>query len=398
MKKDEQEKNSMLPARPVVKKKNARLPKCYRETDRHGKTRYYFRAERRGKRILIKGVFGSEEFMTNYMALANGQFAPVVAPMMITRRPDMRTVGSLILDYKANNQQFKLNREGTTKKGYNSRLAQIDRDYGDCPLSTFDRQTIISFLEDFDDAPGAGLDTHKKFKILIKHAMDTGWMAGDPMVGLKRPKGGTIRPWTEDEVAQFIERWPLGTRQHLALMLTLHLGQRRSDTYRMAWSDINPRTGRIKVHQQKTDAKLEIAIHEDLLYVLDDAHRQRGDVVGINDPILKTEAGIGFTVAGFSGWMRDAITAAGLPLDCKVHGLRHLAGVRLVEAGCTDEEAMAILGHTSSTSLRIYTKGAEQRRLGDAAIHKLEQTRNKPVPNRGFKFGTLPKREIKTNS
>jgi enterobacteria phage integrase len=127
----------------------------------------------------------------------------------------------------------------------------------------------------------------------------------------------------------------VGDRQHLAFCLTEFLGQRRSDTHRMSWSDINPRTGRIKVTQQKTDTKLEIPIHKDLIYVLDEAHARRGKLVGLNDPIIKTEAGIGFTVAGLSDWFRDAITAAGLPLDCKPHGLRHLAGVRMSEAGCT---------------------------------------------------------------
>ena len=166
----------------------------------------------------------------------------------------------------------------------------------------------------------------------------------------------------------------------------------------MSWCDINARTGRIKITQQKTGTKLEIPIHEDLLYVLDDAHAKRGKVVGLNDPIIKTEAGIGFTVAGFSDWFRDAITAAGLPLDCKPHGLRHLAGVRMSEAGCTDEEMMAVLGHRSATSLRIYTKGADQRRLSGNAITKVEQNRHKASPTRAFKFGELPKRERDTGT
>ena len=61
----------------------------------------------------------------------------------------------------------------------------------------------------------------------------------------------------------------------------------------MSWCDINARTGRFKITQQKTGTKLEIPIHEDLLYVLDDAHAKRGKVVGLNDPIIKTEAGGG---------------------------------------------------------------------------------------------------------
>jgi enterobacteria phage integrase len=34
------------------------------------------------------------------------------------------------------------------------------------------------------------LDTLKKLGILIKHAMEKGWLKFDPMVGIKRPKIG----------------------------------------------------------------------------------------------------------------------------------------------------------------------------------------------------------------
>jgi hypothetical protein len=45
--------------------------------------------------------------------------------------------------------------------------------------------------------------------------------------------------------------------------------------------------------------------------------------------ILNTAYGQPFTVAGFSQFMRDAIRAAGLPLDCKPHGLRKTLGRRM---------------------------------------------------------------------
>jgi integrase len=387
----------MQPAKPL-RRKNI-LPNIERAVDGRGDqeiVRYYYRAGK-GPRTPLVGIPYTDEFMASYQAAAEGRIG-ITMPTLVRRSTEVRTISTLIAHYRSNNEQFKRNRDGTTKKGYGSRLRAIDRDYGDCPLVGFTRERIIDFLDDFDDRPGSGLDTHKKLKILIKHAIDIDWMKADPMVGLKRPEGGSIRPWTEDEVEQFKERWPFGTRQHLAFCLTEFLGQRRSDTHRMRWSDINPRTGGIKVVQQKTGAKLEIPIHEDLLYVLDDAHEQRGKVVHLNDPIIKTEAGIAFTVAGFSDWFRDAITAGGLPLDCKPHGLRHLAGVRMAEAGCTDEEMMAILGHRSVSSLRIYTKGAQQRRLAENAITKLEQNRHKPSPTRGFNFGELPRREGKTGA
>ncbi|MYJ71520.1 MAG: tyrosine-type recombinase/integrase, partial [Rhodospirillaceae bacterium] len=54
------------------------------------------------------------------------------------------------------------------------------------------------------------------------------------------------------------------------------------------------------------------------------------------------------------------------------HGLRHTAGQRLAEAGCSDREIMAILGHRTAAMVTRYTRGAEQKRLAKAAIVKLE--------------------------
>ncbi len=79
-----------------------------------------------------------------------------------------------------------------------------------------------------------------------------------------------------------------------------------------------------------------------------------------------------FTVDGFSQWLRDAIADAGLPLDCQLHGLRKVAGRRLAEAGATAKEVMAILGHTTLAEAERYTEDADQARLADAAISRLE--------------------------
>ena len=116
----------------------------------------------------------------------------------------------------------------------------------------------------------------------------------------------------------------------------LYTGQRRSDVHRMTWADVN--AGTIRVAQQKTGHKLTIPLHRELLMILTAGERNHAT-------IINTEYGKPFTVDGFSQWLRDAITAAGLPLDCQPHGLRKAAGRRLAEAGCTAHEIMAVLGH-----------------------------------------------------
>nr|WP_246664600.1 tyrosine-type recombinase/integrase [Rhodoblastus acidophilus] len=143
----------------------------------------------------------------------------------------------------------------------------------------------------------------------------------------------------------------------------LYTGQRRSDVHRMTWADI--RGAAIRVVQQKTGAKLAIPLHSELRAVLD--HVTRDHVT-----ILNTEYGKPFTVDGFSQFFRSAITAAGLPLDCQPHGLRKAAGRRLAEAGCTAREIMAVLGHKTLSEAERYTRDADQARLAEAAVTRLE--------------------------
>ena len=47
-----------------------------------------------------------------------------------------------------------------------------------------------------------------------------------------------LHTWTEEEITQFEERWPNGTRERLAFALLLYTGQRGSDVYRMTWADV----------------------------------------------------------------------------------------------------------------------------------------------------------------
>src|SRR5262245_46125771 len=74
--------------------------------------------------------------------------------------------------------------------------------------------------------------------------------------------------------------------------------------------------------------------------------------------------------------MRDAITAAGLPMECQPHGLRKTLGRLLADAdadaGATAHEIMAALGHTSLAEAERYTREANRRRGGQAAIRKLD--------------------------
>jgi enterobacteria phage integrase len=352
---------------------------CWR--DRHGKARVYFR-NRKGPRVSLPASIGSDEFNEAYQAALAGHVAA-----RRERRPTEGpgTIGALIVSYKRSAAYVGLRQ--TTKTGYTTRIESLRDKHGHRTVAGLTRERIVTgVLQPYADRPGAALSALKMLRVLIRHAIDIGWLKHNPSLGIKRPRTREVRSWTDSEAAQFEARWLVGTKQRTAFALRLFTGQRRSDVHRMTWGDIDG--GTIRVVQQKTGRKLSIPIHRDLLAVLAAAGRK-------HVTIINTEFGRPFTVDGFSDFMRDAITAAGLPLDCRPHGLRKAAGRRLAEAGCTAHEIMAVLGHKTLSEAERYTREADQAQLAGRAVAKLEgRTPNKVAQTGPGGVGKYGKTEV----
>lgn len=351
--------------------------------DRHGKARVYFRRDK-GKRIPLPFDVDSAEFEAAYAAALAGSPTPAKAE---SRFPAAGTIGALVVSYLKSPAYLDL-RE-TSRAGYRSRLEIIRTEHGHRTVAGMTREGIVTkILQPFADRPGQRLAILKMLRILIRHAIEIGWLRHDPSLGIKRPKTKEIRSWTDAEIAQFEAYWRSASRERLAFALLLHTGQRRSDVHRMTWADVSGAA--IRVVQQKTGAKLAIPLHRVLRAELAQAPRE-------HVTILNTAFGKPFTVAGFSGFMRDAITAAGLPLDCQPHGLRKAAGRRLAEAGCSAHEIMSILGLKTLAEAERYTRDADQAHLASRAIIKLEgKNGNKTPQTEAKKFGKISKREGKS--
>jgi enterobacteria phage integrase len=349
---------------------------CWR--DRHGKIRVYFR-QKKGPRIPLPASVGSDDFNAEYQAALSGQ----LAKMRERWRPDKPdTIAALVTTYMRSAAYLALRQ--TTKAGYSSRIEVLRTKHGHRTVSGLTRERIVTgILQPYAARPGAALSILKMLRVLIRHAIDIGWLKHDPSLGIKRPKTHEIRSWTETEIDTFENRWPIGTKQRLAVALQLYTGQRRSDVHRMTWADVNGDT--IRVVQQKTGQRLTIPLHQNLRAIL--AATDRKHVT-----ILNTEYGKPFTVDGFSQWMRDAITTAGLPLECQPHGLRKAAGRRLAEAGCTAHEIMAVLGHKTLAEAERYTRDADQSQLATGAIARLEKhTENRVAQTSSASSGKMSK-------
>lgn len=70
-------------------------------------------------------------------------------------------------------------------------------------------------------------------------------------------------------------------------------------------------------------------------------------------------------------WCNDA----GLE-ELSVHGLRKTASAVLAQNGCTEQEIMAITGHSTSKEVIRYTKSANQRVRAANAMKKVSRSNN----------------------
>ena len=342
-----------------------RLKHVDRFSDRHGRGRHYFR-KGKGKRLLLPGQPGSEQFMLAYQAALAGD--EVCRPRV--QRGEPGTFDRLVQDYFASADFLGL--ADSSRRAYRPVIERLLRDekIGHRLVSQMTRQHVQQMIGRRSATPGAANDVLKKLKILLHFAIDNGWRKDDPTLRIKKFGAGEFHTWTDEEIEQFEAHWAVGSRERTAFALLLFTGQRASDVKGMSWADLDSTA--VQVVQAKTGTKLWIPLHASLAVVLQAWPRR--DV----GRVLLTTFRKPFTDKGFSNFMADKISLAGLPDRCVTHGLRKAAARRLAEAGCSSKEIASITGHRTLTEIERYTRAAEQRKLATAAIGRLpKQEANK---------------------
>jgi integrase len=353
-----------------------RLKHVDRFPDRHGRVRYYFRRGK-GRRIVLPGRPGTEEFMRAYQAALNGDEPPT--PQKVRGAP--RTFDRLVQDYFASTDYLHL--APSTRRAYQLVIERVLREekIGHRVVEQMTRQHVQLIVGRRASTPGAANDVLKKLKILIHFAMKNGWRSDDPTFRIKGFAEGEFHTWTDEEIEAFEGRWPLGTRERTAFALLLFTGQRASDVKTMSWADVVENS--IHVVQGKTGEKLWIPMHPELQQALSAWDQREG-------LMLTTSFGKVFSDKGFSNFMADRIGQVGLPDRCVTHGLRKAAARRLAESGCTSKEIAAITGHTTLKEIERYTRAAEQQKLAASAMARLPTRPLAKFPNRFEGLGRMP--------
>lgn len=332
------------------------LPHVQRIIDRQGRVRHYFR--RNGyPRATLPGDVGSEPFMRAYQeALAGGDKAGAGSS-------EPGSLSALIAAYYRSPEWRNLS--PATQANYRNILDRFRQAYGTWPVRGLTAKHIGAIRDKGADKPGATRNLLKRLRSVFAFALERGMVTVNPVVGVKLPKEGKgFRPWTEDDIAQFVKHWPEGSRARLALALLLYTGQRRSDVVTMGRQHV--RDGMLHVTQKKGGGKVMLALplHPELKRTLDGLPKD-------NMTFIMTAYGRPMTEAGFTQWFGKCVVKAGLPPDLSPHGLRKAAARRLAEAGASPHQIAAITGHASLKEVERYTLSASQPILAKAAMKLL---------------------------
>jgi integrase len=214
---------------------------------------------------------------------------------------------------------------------------------------------------------------------MLSWAVEHNLIRANPARDVKKLRYATsgFHTWTLDEVRQYEEHHPIGTKARLALAMLLFIGVRRCDFVSLGRQHV--RDGVIKFIPRKTERTkmqaIEIPILSELTHIV--AASPCGDLT-----FLVTEYGKPFTSNGFGNWFRDRCDEAGLP-QCTAHGLRKAGATIAADNGATVNQLMAMYGWSSPSQAVVYTQAANRKKLAAEAARLLsdnKQTENMDCP------------------
>jgi site-specific recombinase XerD len=227
--------------------------------DRHGKARHYIR--RPGfKQVALPGLPFSAEFMTAYAAALDGEAAPRIE--IGASRTIPGTVNAIVAAYLAS-PPFRAGAAATQKMRRNI-LDGFRTQHGDKQLyhirngqrvMLLTAEHLQRIVNEKSETPFQQRNILNSLRVMFAWAKSEGRIPDNPTIGVERMKVKTrgYPTWSEAEIERFEARYPIGTRERLALALLLYTGQRKGDVIRLGPTHIH--RGMWMIDQGKTEGK-----------------------------------------------------------------------------------------------------------------------------------------------
>jgi integrase len=351
----------VIPAMP-----RPRPPHLHREVSRHGKAIWYVRRDK-GPRVRIRAEFGSPEFEAQYQAAITGRSRPSTEG-----GPAAGTLVWLVARYRETSAWAGLST--ATRRQRENIFVQVLALAGQQPFAKITPEAIVAGRERRARTPDQARHFLDAMRGLFRWARAAQLVKSDPTTGVENPprrRGDGFIPWTEEHVARYEHRWPIGTRPRVWLDLLLYTGLRRGDAVRFGRQHVREGVGTIKTEKSGFTLAVTLPILPVLARTLEAG--PCGDLT-----FIAGEGGQPLTKESFGNMFRDACRAAGVPGSA--HGVRKIAATRAANHGATVAQLEAIFGWSGGTMASHYTRSADRKRLALEAMHKLANNDRTSIP------------------
>jgi integrase len=342
-----------------------RPPHLHRETTRHGRAVWYVRVGH-GPRIRLAADYGMPEFEAEYQAAVSGE------PRATKGAPTTGTLAWLVARYRETGIWSALS--AATRRQRENIFVHVIKTAGDQPHARITAATIRAGRERRAATPDQARHFLDAMRGLFRWALKSGLVKTDPTAGVENPprrKGDGFRPWTEDDVAAYELRWPIGARQRVWLDVLLYTGLRRGDAVRFGRQHVRDGIGSIKTEKSGETIAVTLPILPVLARTLEAG--PCGDLT-----FIAGAGGEPLTKESFGNAFRQACKAAGVPGSA--HGVRKIAATRAANAGATVAQLEAIFGWSGGTMASLYTRSADRKRLATEAMHMLGNGKRTSIP------------------
>ena len=330
-------------------------------TDQHGRRRYRVRLTIKGRKIqgYIKAEPGTDEFERQYAALLNGERGTT------TKRD---TFAFLTETFKAS-PGFK-SLAGSTKRNKLRDLDWINERIGQGRYAEMTPLHVEALM-----AKRKGDTSANRLRSVLGELFDHatkrhGYSKPNParLADPVRIKSDGIPTWNAAEIASFRATHQSGTTARLAFELLYGTAAARSDVVAMTLANL--KDGSLTYCRKKTGVRATLPVTAELQRELD--RLPDGQLM-----LLTNSRGAAYKVATFNKAFHRWCLEAGVPKSS--HGLRKARAVALAEAGASQTEIAAFLGHATPQQTATYTRAADRAALAANAAERENKTRSNVV-------------------
>jgi integrase len=270
------------------------------------------------------------------------------------------TISALVVTYYKSGDWKRL--AADTQKTRRRIIERFRIEHGDKRVALLRQDHILKMLSAIERL-SAKRHWLKAIRGLLRSAIPS-MRKDDPTAGIasiKLPPSKGHHTWTDDEIAQYRDHWPLGTQPRLVMEFALETASRRGEVVRLGPQHI--RNGRVRIERTHGSRDVDIPLSPELKAACDAMPKSHLTYIVTAHDKPRSKYGLG---NDFAKWA----TEAGLPARCRLHGLKKGGMRRLAEAGNTTHELMAISGHKTLSEVQRYTDAANRKLLADSGMAK----------------------------